>query len=120
MAARFFTKSPSILLKAFDEKIAQKEREGSITTWVKNHQGYYTHVSPQWGKKAYFKANPDFKDRLVFNVVPPAGEKVESDVYAYYHGHLISTFISHFADKFTVGAAGAEPTPQDRLISKSA
>lgn len=120
MAARFFTKSPSALLKAFDEKISQTEREGSITTWVKTSKGNYTHVSPQWGRKAFFKANSDLPDRLVFNVIPPEGEIVEHEVYAFYHGHLIATFISHFAEKFTVGAAGAKPTSQDRLISKSA
>lgn len=119
MAARFFTKSPAALLKAFDEKIDQKEREGSITTWERNHQGFYTHKS-RWGKKAYFKANPNFEEKLVFNVVPPVGEVVDPEVYSFYHGHLIETFLNHFSDKFTVGAATAKPTDQDNLKSKTA
>lgn len=119
MAVRFFTKSPAALLKAFDEKIDQKEREGSITTWVRDSKGFYTHTS-RWGRKAYFKANPRFEDRLVFNVVPPAGSVVEPEVYAFYHGHLVETFINHFAGKFSTACAGGKPTEQDKLVSKTA
>lgn len=119
MAVRFFTDSPASLLKAFDAKIEQKEREGSITTWVKTKLGNYTHTS-RWGKKAYFRPNTNLKDRLLFNIVPPEGQVVEPEVYSFYHGHLIETFLNHFPEKFTVGAASAKPTEQDRLVSKTA
>ncbi len=119
MAVRFFTKSPVALLKAFDAKIDQENREGSITTWERNHQGYYTHKS-RWGKKAYFKANSTFEEKLVFNVVPPKGEVVDPEVYSFYHGHLIETFLNHFTEKFTSGAATAKATDEDKLRSSTA
>lgn len=119
MAIRFFTDKPAALLKEFDSRIAQKAKEGSITTWEKNAQGFYTHISDRWGRKAYLKARTDLADRLLFNVVPPKGQKVETEVYAYYHGHLIETFINHFSASFTVGAATAEPTKDDNLVSKT-
>lgn len=119
MAVRFFTSSSTSLLKTFDEKIAQKERQGSITTWEKSSSGNYTHISERWGKKAYFKAR-HLKDRLVFNMVPVVGTRIEPEVYAYYHSHLIETFINHFAENFTVAAATPKPTEQDKLVSSKA
>lgn len=120
MAVRFFTDSPASLLKSFDAKIAQKEKEGSIATWVKDSKGLYTHISGQWGGKAYFKANPDYEDRLVFNVRPPMGKRVAPEIYAFYHGHLIETFLNHFTSEFKTGVATAKATSQDNLVSKTA
>lgn len=120
MSIRFYTKSPVSLLKAFDERIAQTEKEGSITTWEKNHQNYYTHKSERWGKKAYLKARTDVDGKLIFNVVPPVGKRVDPEIYSYYHGHLIETFLNHFASQFSTGEATSKPTQGDTLVSKSA
>jgi hypothetical protein len=120
MAVRIFTNKPVGLLKEFDEKIAQKEREGSITTWQKDSNGLYTHKSERWGGKAYFKARSGFDDKIVFNVRPPKGKRVEPEVYAFYHAHLIETFLNHFTSKFSIGAATAKPTKEDNLVSKTA
>ncbi|RQO62198.1 hypothetical protein [Pseudomonas sp. KBW05] len=120
MSVRFYTSSAKSLLKAFDDRIKQKEKEGSITTWMKNKQDYYTHKSERWGGKCYFKARTDVSGKLIFNVIPPAGEIVTSEIYAFYHGHIIETFLNHFTSQFTVGEATAKPTNKDRLVSKTA
>lgn len=119
MAVRFYTDSPAALLKEFDAKVLQKEREGSITTWTKTKLGNYTHTS-RWGNKAYLRPNANFEDRLVFNVVPPKGGAVGPEDYSFYHGHLIETFLNHFPEKFTTGVATAKPTKQDKLVSDTA
>jgi hypothetical protein len=42
---------------------------------------------------------------------------VTSVVYAYYHGHLIETFLNHFDKDFTKGEATALPTSGDNCSS---
>ncbi|BAQ75116.1 uncharacterized protein POS17_3422 [Pseudomonas sp. Os17] len=120
MSVRFITQSPAGLLKLFDQRIGQTEREGSITTWRKTPSGNFTHVAERWGAKAYFKPRTDIEGRLVFNIIPPAGERIEPEVYSYYHAHLIETFLNHFPNHFSRGEATSKPTKCDNLVSKTA
>lgn len=120
MAVRFLTSASASLLKKFNDAIDQDEPKGKITTWEKrvhNKVTYYTHKSKEWGKKAYFKVSSD-SDRLRFNVVPPQGSRVSQDVYAYYHGHLLETFIRHFSKDFTDGRASPTAQGDDSLVAK--
>lgn len=113
MAAVFFSEKPKTLLSEFDKRIEQKEAKGKITTWQKSDDGkYYTHKAADWAKKAWFK--PSTSDgRLTFNIVKPKDRNVTTLVYAYYHGHLIETFLNHFDQDFSSGSATALPTSVD-------
>ncbi|WP_426212289.1 hypothetical protein [Massilia sp. TWP1-3-3] len=117
MAVHFITGSPNALLKKFNDAIDQDEPKGKITTWQKHAQGgttYYTHVAPQWHKKAFFRAK-SAEGKLTFNIIKPEGSNVTTDVYAYYHGHLIETFLRHFDDSFTEGKATAGVESPDKV-----
>ena len=108
MAARFYTEKPKTLLRKFNEAIDA----GEIRTWERDADGDYTHKASQWAKKAWFRPRT-FEDRLVFNILRPEGKSVDRTVYGYYHGHLIETFLVHFEENFTTGAATAKPTSDD-------
>ncbi len=105
MAAYFRTTTPQALLNKFDAAIHQTQVAGKVTTWEKNHQGYYTHRAADWRAKAFFKATVS-AGVLVFNIIRPSGKTVTKVAYGYYHGHLIETFLNHFDDLFS----GAEAT----------
>lgn len=113
MSVKFTASDPKSLLKAFDDRIAQTKQEGRITTWEKLSDGvHYTHKAVEWRNKAFFK--PKFaQSKLVFNIVKPKDAAVKAIVYGYYHGHLIETFLNHFDQQFSEGAASALPDGGD-------
>lgn len=117
MAVHFMTTDAKNLLAAFDARIAQTEPKNKITTWerlVHNNVVYYTHKANDWSKKAYFR--PAVKtDRLTFNIVAPQGQKISTQVYGYYHGHLTETFLNHFDDSFTYGSSSARAEAGDSV-----
>jgi hypothetical protein len=57
---------------------------------------------------------------LIFNIAPSAGETIKTNVYGYYHGHLIETFLNHFNKDFEEGAATSMPTLADTVSSQTA
>lgn len=113
MAVRFHTQTPKALLAKFDAAVKQKEAKGKIDTWEISDDGkYYTHTAERWTKKAWFK--PSTSDNLLtFNIIKPKNQNVTSSVYAYYHGHLIETFLNHFDADFTSAEATAMPAAGD-------
>jgi hypothetical protein len=117
MAVYFSTSAAKALLSAFDARIEQTEQEGKITTWEKSDDGkYYTHKAKEWAKKGWFRpATSD--DRLTFNIIKPKNSDVTPLVYAYYHGHLIETFLNHFDNKFTTAQATALAMTDDNCSS---
>lgn len=114
MSVIFHTAKPETLLSEFDKRIEQKEANGKITTWQKSDDGeYYTHKATDWAKKAWFK--PSTSDgRLTFNIVEPKNRNVTTLVYAYYHGHLIETFLNHFDQDFSSAQATALAASGDK------
>jgi hypothetical protein len=117
MAIYFETSDPSSLLEKFDARISQKEEKGKITTWEKSSDGkYYTHKAKEWHAKAWFLPQTE-SGWLVFNIIKPKNSNVKTMVYAYYHGHLIETFLNHFDQDFTKGEATALPTSRDHCAS---
>jgi hypothetical protein len=118
VAVYFDTSKPQALLDKFIARVNQKEVEGKITTW-KQHKDkvHFTHTSAEWHEKAFMKPKVE-RDRLVFNIIQPQGVTVTWIVYAYYHGHLIETFINHFHDNFTEGKATSQGTTGDVLTNK--
>ena len=118
MAVIFVTSTPAVLLKKFNDAIDQGEKKGKITTWKKQAKDgkiLYTHVAAEWTGKASFSADANEKDeKLVFSI---SYAKHDQDVYAYYHGHLIETFIRHFYEHFTVTRATAQP---QKAVKKTA
>ncbi|MCA0448001.1 MAG: hypothetical protein LCH54_17425 [Bacteroidetes bacterium] len=117
MAIHFTTSNAEALLKAFDERISQKEAKDKITTWEKSSdKKYYTHKAPEWNKKAWFLPKVE-ANQLTFNIIKPSTTNINNVVYAYYHGHLIETFLSHFDEMFKNGFASALPEPGDNVNS---
>jgi hypothetical protein len=113
MAVDFESDDPKALLADFDARIEQSASKGKITTWEKSADGkYYTHKAPEWNKKAWLKPRTSSK-RLTFNIIKPKDQKITRVVYAYYHGHLIETFLAHFDDQFEAGTASALATSED-------
>lgn len=116
MAVRIDTSAPSQLLAKFTKAVtAPHGTRGGITTWVKSDTGdFYTHAAHEWKGKAWFK--PAVKTgELVFNILPSQGQKVSVLAYAYYHGHLIETFLNHFDQDFTAATASALPKSPDKV-----
>ena len=113
MAIHFTTSAAQALLKEFDARISQTAQKGKITTWEKSNDGkYYTHKAPEWNKLAWLKPKCEI-NQLTFNIIKPSSKNVTAVAYAYYHGHLIETFLNHFDTSFTVGVASALPEPGD-------
>jgi hypothetical protein len=114
MAVDFICSDPQALLKAFNARIAQTEPKGKITTWEVNDGGYYTHRAPDWSRKAWFKPLVTI-NKLTFNIIRSQNDTVSSVAYAYYHGHLIETFLAHFDESFSKANASAMPDVGDRV-----
>jgi len=112
MSVTFISADPKSLLKDFEDRIAQSEPKGKITTWEKTANGNYTHKAADWHGKASFKPSVE-TGKLVFYIIKPATENVAVTTYGYYHGHLIETFLNHFDQKFTDGTASALPRTGD-------
>jgi hypothetical protein len=117
MAIHFTTKDAQSLLKAFDARIAQAEPKGKITTWEKSSDGkYYTHKAPEWNKEAWICPKIE-ATQLTFNIIKPKNKNIDVVAYAYYHGHLIETFLNHFNNAFQNCVASALPEAGDLIKS---
>ena len=115
MAIHFTTEQAASLLKDFDARISQSEPKGKIATWEKSSDGkYYTHKSAEWSKKAWLLPKIE-AHQLTFNIIRSEGQNISAVVYAYYHGHLIETFLSHFGKSFKNGVASALPETGDNV-----
>lgn len=118
MATYFLTHQGKNLLGAFDAKISQTDATGKITTWEKiEHSNtiYYTHKASAWRNAAFFLPTIE-RDRLTFNIIKPKEKVISIEVYGYYHGHLIETFLNHFDQAFSDAAASARPLAGDVIV----
>ncbi|MDV4159316.1 hypothetical protein [Rhizobium brockwellii] len=104
MSVYFMTAKAKPLLDNFKARIAQTEAKGKITTWEVEENGDFTHKAADWTEKAWFRPAV-MSDRLRFDVVWPADQQRPVPVYAYYHGHLIETFVNHFENELTLASA---------------
>jgi len=117
MAIHFTTTNAQALLKAFDDRISQVEQKGKILTWEKSNDGkYYTHKATDWAKKAWLQPKIE-TSQLTFSIIHPNNANVSKLVYAYYHGHLIETFLSHFDQYFVNGVASALTEAGDNVAA---
>lgn len=113
MAVFFSCEDPQALLNAFQARIEQSEPKDQITTWIRSEDGrFYTHRAKDWTRKAWFRPviGPT---TLAFNIVKPVNQAISTVAYAYYHGHLIETFLAHFDDLFADARATAMPAVND-------
>jgi hypothetical protein len=116
MAIHFECRDPRSLLDAFDARVTQFDAKGKITTWEKHVDGtHYTHRAPEWCRKAWLQPVIESPGRLTFRIIKPKGMSISTVVYAYYHGHLIETFLAHFDSMFTSACASALPIPGDNV-----
>jgi hypothetical protein len=117
MAVNISTDTPKGLLAKFNAAIGQHEPKGKIDTWMLSDDGkYYTHTAERWTKKAWFMPSTSV-GLLTFNIIKPKDRNVTSSVYAYYHGHLIETFLNHFDTDFSSAAATGLPAAGDHCSS---
>jgi hypothetical protein len=118
MAVYYATNSASALRDAFNQAIANHHRAGvgqRVDTWrhvLHDRRDFYTHTSANWKDKAWFRADLE-ANRLAFHILAFDRVPLTRDIYAYYAGHLIETFIRHFPTMFTIAqgtpnAAGAD------------
>jgi len=110
MAIYFTTETPRGLLKAFNDAVDQ----GDITTWERDSDGDYTHKAQDWKKKLWLTPTPE-THRLAFYTIPPSGKKLARKDFAYYHGHLIETFINHFPKIFDLAQATPNADGSDKV-----
>lgn len=116
MSVKFYAANPSALLKAFTEKVTQEKKEGSITTWELLPSGHFTHKGQQYAREAFFLAEVRQNEQvLLFKIIRPEGKNILSRAYAYYHGHLIETFLNHFDKQFVSALASAMPADGDKV-----
>lgn len=108
----FLTARPKALLSAFQKAI----EDGDITTWDEDSEGDFTHLASQWTKRAWMRPEVVVGTSLRFAIVFRKNETDRRLVYAYYHGHLLETFLNHFADQFTKAEASPNPTGADASI----
>ena len=114
MSVTFATTKPQALLDAFKKRVNQDEQKDKITTWEENKQGNFTHKAPQVAKQAYMC--PVVGDNvLTFNIRAPKGEPISDYIYAYYHGHLTETFITHFKSYISTASSTAAPAKGDNI-----
>ncbi|WP_417836745.1 hypothetical protein [Thalassospira tepidiphila] len=113
MAVIFTECDPEALLEQFRERIQQEENEGRINTWQEK-SGYFTHTASQWSQMAFFRPRTNSKQGILrFYIRGPKNTDIPEAVYAYYHGHLIQTFLTHFGESFEHGAATGVPQQRE-------
>lgn len=117
MSLKFKCSNPQDLLDRFNSAIDQEEKKGKITTWERSKDKiYYTHKSEEWNCKAWFKPSI-YNGEIVFNIIKPKNSAINSVVYAYYHGHLTETFLTHFDNDFTTATSTALAEEDDIISS---
>jgi hypothetical protein len=94
--------------------IVRGVQENRIRTWSLIQGNYLTHVADQWANKAFFRPVVQ-PGSLLFQIVPPQGQKIPGEVYAIYHGRLIEMLLSHFPQRFSQAFASAAPVSGDSL-----
>lgn len=102
---KFYTKDPAGLLQKFKAQLKAKQGQDSIQTWEQVGENF-GHTSERWKGKMQFKAsvNADATEpNLTFTMASMAkGTQEEEQIfYAYYHGHLLQTFVDHLGRHFT-------------------
>jgi len=114
MSVTFSTTKPQDLLDAFRKRVNQEEQKGKITTWEENSKKFFTHKASQVARQAYMW--PTISDNsLVFTIHAPEGKPISDYVYAFYHGHLTETFITHFKDLFSSASSTAKAAAKDNV-----
>jgi len=86
---------------------AQKAGTGPCDTKSLIEVHWYTSYNEE---EVYCQAS-----QLTFNIIKPKDKSVSALAYAYYHGHLIETFLNHFDNSFGNGFASALPETDDNI-----
>jgi hypothetical protein len=119
MAVFFQTQAPQALLTAFNAAIALPANQaGAIDTWERVQHGgadYYTHRAQQYKRKAFFKPATE-SNQLAFYIVAADKVPLTRDIYSYYSGHLVETFIRHFPTRFTLAQVTPNHAGQDHAF----
>jgi hypothetical protein len=103
MALIVVTPGPNGLLAAIKKAID----DGDIDTWEYDEDGDFTHVPPQWNKKAWLR--PVVTSGLLqFGLLGQKGIAMTKTIYGVYHGRFIEMLLTHFDDSFSSATATAQ------------
>lgn len=83
--------------KSIVNEIKNKIDQGSIGTWLYDSDGDFTHVSEQWGARAWFRAHVD-ESNICFTIIGRKQAKLTVEEYSVYHGRFSSMLMTHFHD----------------------
>ena len=114
MAVRLFTGGARVLL----DEIKKAIDDGQVETWAYDGDGDFTHTTHdrQWEERAWLR--PGIRDdRLLLNIIFASNETHKRLVYGVYHGRFIEMAVTHFPGQFTVAAATANMTKEDKELN---
>lgn len=96
MAITVLTSAPQELL----EKIRSDVSLHQNSEWQADSDGDFTLADPKWRDKAWFRAY--VKDRkLVFGIIPSSNPGMTSNLFASYHGQLLSMLLANYDHMFS-------------------
>jgi hypothetical protein len=117
VAGFFLTRDPEALLKRFDDAVMGRRLPGWERKSLNIGEFVYTHASPQWRGKAWFK--PAIQaDRLAFHIFTAKRGKDLWPVYGHYHGQLLQTFLTNFRAAFQLAQTTPMPAGSDQVLIK--
>jgi hypothetical protein len=104
MALFVYTSRPRTLLGAIKQAIGEKK----IDTWVCDSDGDFTHVPPQWRRKAWFR--PFVSDGVLqLGLLGQSNTTMTKVVYGVYHGRFAEMLLMHFDTSFANVVSTALP-----------
>jgi hypothetical protein len=109
MAIHFKTTTPKKLLAAYKKAVD----DGHVDTWSYDAEGDFTHTAEQWLKKAWLRPKIKEGEELVLYILSPRETRINSAVYAVYHGRFIESMLRHCDGLFVDGCASAMPEAGD-------
>jgi hypothetical protein len=108
MAVTVNAPKPNALLSAIKQAIDERK----IQTWTYDSDGDFTHSAQQWNREAWFRPSVA-QGALIFNIIPPQGKSVSTEIYGIYHGRFIEMLLVHFDEQLSNADATAMPTLAD-------
>jgi hypothetical protein len=81
-------------------QIKKDMTEAEASEWKCDTDGDITLSDPQWHGKAWFR--PYVKDaKLVFGIIPASEPKMNTTLFAFYHGRLLETLMGRYPHLIT-------------------
>lgn len=82
----------------FINQLKKSILDGSVDTWKLDDDGDFTHSSPQWYQKAWFRAYNKDDFNIEFGILSRRGIKVSMMEYSIYHGRFVELLLNHCSE----------------------